>query len=93
MRVVLPEGQYRFEGRLRLQGVRTDGDDPRGGAGLRISKGAMPVKLTGSTDWTNFAYDFAIEENPTAVELICELRATAGEAWFDRGSLHLTGRK
>jgi spore coat protein H len=88
-RVSLAEGQYRLEGRVRVKGVVVDADDMRGGAGLRISKGLMPPKLTGTADWQDFKYEFQVEDDATEVELLCELKASKGEAWFDPASLRL----
>ncbi len=87
-RVVLAPGQYRFEGRVRVVGVTVAEGDTRSGAGLRISKGTMPPKLTGTADWKLFQSAFPVEK-ASEVELICELKATAGEAWFDATSLRL----
>jgi len=88
-RVVLDPGRYQFEGRVKLMGVTVDSADPRGGAGLRISKGAMPRKLAGTSEWKEYKYAFQVGDQASEVELVCELRATAGEAWFDAGSLRL----
>ena len=87
--MTLAAGKYRFEGKLRLQEVTTAEDDPRSGAGLRISKGAMPAKLSGSSDLRPFQHTFEVEESAAHVELVCELKATGGEAWFDANSLRL----
>jgi len=88
-RVVLAAGRYQLEGRLRLSGVVIEAGDDRGGAGLRISKGTMPRKLTGTSDWRDFQYSFTVTEETADVELVCELRALKGEAWFDPSSLRL----
>jgi spore coat protein CotH len=87
-RIVLGPGSYQFEGRLRLNGVMVPEGDRRAGAGLRVSKGVMPKKLTGSCDWREYQYPFTISQEAD-VELICELKATSGEAWFDAQSLRL----
>jgi len=87
-RVSLLPGRYQFEGRVRVSDVTIDPSDTRGGAGLRISKGAMPRKLAGTTAWTDFKYPFEVSDEGD-VELICELRAAKGEAWFDTSSLRL----
>jgi hypothetical protein len=86
--VVLHAGRYQFEGRLRLDGVAIAPGDTRGGAGLRISKGTMPRKLTGNSQWTDYKYPFTLAQDGE-VELICELRALKGEASFDAASLRL----
>lgn len=88
-RAVLAPGRYQLEGRLRVKGVVAEEGDQRAGAGLRISKGTMPRKLLGTSDWKESRYTFDIEEQATDVEFICELKANAGEAWFDLSSLRL----
>jgi spore coat protein H len=88
-RVVLATGRYQLEGRIRVRDVAIEDGDARGGAGMRISKGTMPRKLTGTSDWRNYEYPFTVEEETADVELICELRALQGEACFEAKSLRL----
>jgi hypothetical protein len=101
-RVRLQPGRYRLEGKVRTQGVTPDPGDRRGGAGLRIGGRRFVQKITGDSGWTDVAFDFEIGDGSTArgfmgpieeetpdVELLCELRAAKGEAWFDRDSLRL----
>jgi spore coat protein H len=88
-RVLLNPGSYRFEGRVKLQEVTIETGDQRGGAGLRVSKGIMPPKLTGTLPWTEFSYPFQVEKAAADVELVCELRAISGQSWFDCDSLRL----
>jgi len=88
-RVLLGPGRYQFQGRVRVNGVTIDEGDPRGGAGLRISKGNMPRKITGTSGWTDCRYNFDVEGEISDVELICELRASSRNAWFDTSSLKL----
>lgn len=87
--VALAAGRYRFEGRARVQGVVVEPDDTRSGAGLRISKGLMPSKMAGTTGWQSVSYEFEVEDEINEIELICELKAVQGEAWFDATSLRL----
>jgi spore coat protein H len=88
-RVPLAPGKYQFEGRVRVIGVAIAPGDNRSGAGLRVSKGNMPPKLSGTTDWKESKYPFEVASPGADVELVCELKATAGEAWFDASSLRL----
>jgi spore coat protein CotH len=89
-RVTLGPGQYRFEGKVRVQGVMIQEGDQRAGAGLRVSQAPMQPHLTGSSAWTPYGYEFAVEDEATEVELICELtRTLQGEALFDANSLRL----
>jgi spore coat protein CotH len=104
-KVRLEPGRYRLEGKVKTQGVSPDAGDRRGGAGLRVSGRRFNEKLVGDTSWTDFHFDFEVQdgggdfgfmapisEGTPEVELICELRAAKGEAWFDRDSLRLSRR-
>ena len=70
--------------RLRLRprfGYGADTPDRRTGSNhLRFVTSGMSVRVT-----TDLAVSYLAEE----VELICELRAGDGEAWFELGSLRL----
>jgi len=88
-RVLLESGRYRLEGRAKTHGVIADAGDVRGGAGLRITGRRLVQKLNGTTDWTNLGCEFEIVEGVGEIELLCELRAGKGEAWFDADSLRL----
>ena len=48
------------------------------------------TRLTGTADWTEVAYEFELREPIADLEVLCELNADAGEAWFDLPSLLLT---
>ncbi|HLH53604.1 MAG TPA: CotH kinase family protein [Verrucomicrobiae bacterium] len=83
----LEEGTYRFEGKLRTRNVKASPAEPSGGAGLRVHLNALAEEVTGSNDWQTFSYPFQVLEGSSAVELICELRGSKGEAWFDTSSM------
>jgi len=85
-RVSLEPGSYRFEGEVRVSGVVPANNG--GGACLRTSARRGRRQFTGDGDWRKFSCEFRIE-SPRDIELICELRASKGEAWFDLGSLRL----
>ena len=98
---VLPPGRYRFLARIRTQGVVPSGadlnDGAKGGVDVRISGDQPGTKLSGTNGWTTYEFRFEIEpeegwEGPqplSQVELVCELQASAGTAWFDEASLAL----
>ena len=90
-RVLLEAGRYRFEGQARTKGVVPLTDQKGEGAGLRISgsRTARPNKLAGDSAWQKLEYDFTVSLEAREVELLCELRAIEGEAWFDLGSLRV----
>jgi len=91
-RVLLESGQYRLEGKVKAQGVKLSSEDPKAGAGLRISRRNFNRKLSENMDWTTVAFDFEVQQDHSDVELVCELRATQGQVWFDLGSLRLIRR-
>ncbi len=81
-RVLLAQGRYRIEGRLKTEGVEPRTDDQGTGAGIRISGGRRDNKLTGDTDWKTVTYDFEVTDDMRDVELVAELRATKGRLWL-----------
>jgi hypothetical protein len=88
-RVLLERGSYRFEGNVKTAGVIINPADARDGVCLRLSREKLPKKMFGTTEWVRTAYDFVIQDALADIELVCELRAAAGEAWFDTKSLRL----
>ena len=90
-RILLEVGRYHFEGQVRTAGVVPLKDLKGEGAGLRISGSRNPRQdqAIGDSPWQKLGYDFTIPTEAAEVELVCELRAVQGEAWFDLGSLQL----
>jgi hypothetical protein len=89
-KVLIPRGHYRFEGRVRIAGVDPLPFGEHQGAGLRIGGRVREnASFTGNSSWQTLAAGFEIAEPAQEVELICELRARAGEAWFDLNSLRV----
>jgi hypothetical protein len=89
--VLLRTGHYRFEGRAMTRGVKPLPFGRNRGAGLRITgvNHPQPFDLVGDTAWTEMSAGFSVAAAEEEVELVCELRASAGEAWFDTPSLRL----
>ena len=95
-KVLLENGKYSFEGSARCKGVVPQHDELRGdGAGLRISGNQQPRrhKLAGDSPWEKLAFEFEVDALSAEVELVCELRASQGEVWFDEDSLRLVRKK
>ena len=92
-KIVLDDGWYRLEGRVKTQKVEPDPGDQRAGVGLRVSGGRFGQVLLGNSDWTNATCEFEVKERFADIELICEMRAAAGAAWFDADSLRLIRRR
>lgn len=88
-KVLLPAGVYRFEARARTEGVQAVQEGPGAGAGIRVSGGSRTNKLDGTTNWTPLTYEIRIDQPLQEVELVAELRASAGRVFFELGSLRL----
>jgi hypothetical protein len=86
-RVLVPQGKYQFEAELRTSGVAALEDEKGRGAGLRISGTNRENELNGDEDWTPLGYEFNIEEPQAEIELVAELRATAGKLWLKSARL------
>jgi hypothetical protein len=85
----LERGKYRFEAQVRTIGVQAVPGQSGEGAGLRISGGTRVGQnaLGGDSPWKTLAFQF---ESPGGeVVLVAELRASKGEAWFDKHSFQL----
>lgn len=88
--VRLAPGRYRFEGRVAVEGVEETGFGEHRGAALRLLGGDDRSEgLTGDGNWRLLTIQFRVVDRPRDVALVCELRARAGRAWFDRASLKL----
>ena len=94
--VQLEAGHYRFEGLARTAGVVPVITPTKGaGAGLRIS-GSLAErtnKMSGDTPWKMLAYEFDVPPPGDEIVLVCELRASKGDVWFDADSLRLVRMK
>jgi hypothetical protein len=86
----LEPGRYRFEAMARTRSVAPVRDQRGDGAGIRLSgeDSRRRNSLFGDTAWQKLTHDFVVpEDSDNPVVLICELRATQGEVWFDADSL------
>jgi hypothetical protein len=89
-RVLLKNGYYRLEGRGKVVAVKPLPYGRHQGAGLRVSGRTRSAgNLLGNSSWRPLAVEFRIETGAEEIELICELRASAGEFWVDLGSLRV----
>ena len=89
-KALLEPGKYRFEGRVAVTGVLPLPYGLHQGAGLRVGGIARRSQnLVGDGSWHRLEVEFQVNESPAEVEFICELRAKAGEAWFDVSSLRV----
>ncbi len=90
-KVLLPAGRYAFEARVRTAGVialaNTNG--PGIGVGIRLSRGKREQHLIGDHDWTLLRHPFEVQAGDDEPEMVCEIRARAGEVWFDPEALRI----
>jgi hypothetical protein len=89
-RIMLGRGAYIFHASVQTKDVASIEDEKGSGAGIRISGANRTNRVEGTKDWTPLEFEINIEEELAEVELVAELRTTAGKAWFDRDSLHLS---
>lgn len=87
----LPAGEYTFSARVRSSGLVALKDTRGEGAGLRVGGAGRTNALAGTTDWKQVTHDFELPAGRD-LELVAEIRADAGEAWFEIDSLKLTRR-
>ena len=88
--VKLKQGRYRFQGRAKVSGVTPLSFGKHHGASLRVAgKTQRSAELLNTSDWEELKIEFEVRAPEEDVVLICQLRASAGEAWFDRASLRL----
>jgi spore coat protein H len=89
-KALLGRGRYRFEGLARVAGVKPLPYGKYQGAGLRAAGNRRESgNLVGDSDWRPLAVEFEVTGESEEVELVCELRASAGEVWFGEESLQL----
>jgi len=90
-KVLLDRGVYRFEGRVLADRVAPLPYGKNKGARLRVGGEFARAEegVTGDQPWKQMAPEFTVWGSAEEIELICELRATKGEVWFDRESLRL----
>jgi hypothetical protein len=89
-KVILPPGKYRVEGAVRTLDVAPLSFGKNHGAALRVAHaGATGVsRWTGTQPWKETFASFELTREQE-IELVCELRASRGQAWFDVGSIRL----
>jgi len=89
-KALLTRGRYRFAGKVRVKAVEPLGYGVHQGAGLRLSGSRRKcADLVGNSSWQELETEFEIDSQAEQVELICELRASRGEAWFELDSLRV----
>jgi len=86
----LKRGRYRFVGAGALADVNPLSYGRNQGVALRVAgRNNPPANLTGDAARKELEVEFQVDADEEQVELICELRASGGEAWFNLSSLRL----
>ena len=88
-KVRLARGRYHFDAKLKTSGVMAAAEEKGYGAGLRISGGTRKNSVIGTTDWQTVSHEFEIMQDLQEIELVAELRSSAGSAEYDLGSLRI----
>lgn len=90
VKVRLRTGRYRFEGQGKVANVVPLPFGRASGAGFRVSgRERAGPGLVGSSPWQLLAAEFEVTAAVEDAELLCELRASAGEFWVDVDSLRV----
>jgi hypothetical protein len=91
--VRLTQGRYGFEGVAKTAGVEPLPFGRSQGASLRaMGQPRSAQTLTGDAEWAPLRAEFEVRDPEADIELVCELRAARGEAWFDTQSLRVVRR-
>jgi spore coat protein H len=88
-KVLLTKGSYRLEALAKTKDVVPLADGRGQGFGLRLSGGMRENRLTGTSKWEKLSHSFEIVEDSREVELVAELRSTAGSAIVEAASLKI----
>jgi hypothetical protein len=90
-KVLLPRGRYQFEGRIRSDGVVPLPFGKNQGAEIHVSEfpRSRQARLTGTQGWQVFSVPLDVIDEELEVQLVCELRASKGMAWFEASSLRV----
>ncbi|WP_254507558.1 CotH kinase family protein [Anatilimnocola floriformis] len=87
--VLLGPGKYELRALVRTNRVISPDGNESGGAGAGISGVERTNHLRGTNAWKPLTEEFTIREDQRHVQLVLELRASGGRAWFDAASLRL----
>ena len=90
-RILVGPGNYQLLAKAKTIGVEPLGFGRRHGATVRIAEqsGALSESLIGTHHWQGLTAPFSVQDREREIELICELRASRGEVWFDMKFLKL----
>ena len=87
----LEPGPYQIRGRIRTAGLARMAFGKNHGAVLRLAgRDERSVPFLGNQPWTDTVLDFEVRgAGPQETTVLCEVRGSAGEAWFDQSAFRL----
>jgi hypothetical protein len=87
----LEPGRYQIRGRIRTAGLARLAFGKNHGAVLRLAgREERSAPLLGNQPWTDTVLDFEVRgPGEQEIVVLCEVRGSAGEAWFDQRSLRV----
>lgn len=88
-KVLLDRGRYQLLAQAKTDNLAPQSDEKGSGVGLRISGANRTNTFPGTSNWKPLDFEFEVVEELREVELVAEIRATAGQVWFARDSLRL----
>lgn len=88
-KVLLDRGRYQLLAQAKTDKLAPQSDEKGSGVGLRISGANRTNTFPGTSNWKPLDFEFEVVEELREVELVAEIRATAGQVWFARDSLRL----
>jgi len=90
----LGQGRYEFVGNAKVVGVSSLTFGKHHGASLRMfGKPGRSAELIGASSWQTLRTEFEVALPEEVVVAICELRAAAGEVYFDKESLQVVRKE
>ncbi|HEY4262302.1 MAG TPA: CotH kinase family protein [Schlesneria sp.] len=92
-KVRLARGRYHFDAKVKTKDVMATPEDKGFGAGVRLGGGSRKNNVIGTSDWQTVSHEFEITQDLQEIELVTELRSTAGSAQFDLASLRVYKQK
>ncbi len=89
--LILPRGQYRFVARISTSGVAPLAGGRQEGAHVRVLGQVSEARkeFLGTTGWTETDCEFKVASPEGRVQLLCELTASEGAAWFSLAGLRI----
>jgi spore coat protein H len=90
--ILLPRGRYVLTASCKLKEVKPLEPGPESGVTFRVDYGSRSAKLEGTTDLKTLQCEIEVKEDRRQVEIVAEVRAKSGEAWFDAAAFRISSK-